>query len=89
VSDAEQEFAEQSLGREQGRYPRMRLTQVQFRLGSRFISVWWLAPGVVLLGGALVVAFKVFIATRPGSPSFTATRASRTHRGSSRACRPG
>jgi len=66
VSDAEREFAEQSLGSEQGRHPRMRLTQVQFRLGSRFISVWWLALAVLLLGGAVVVAFKLFVATGAG-----------------------
>ena len=40
--------------------------QVQFRLGSRFFSVWWLLPGRAALGGALVAAAKLFIATGAG-----------------------
>jgi methionine sulfoxide reductase catalytic subunit len=33
------------------------------RLGSRFISVWWLLLGVVLLGVVAVVALKLFVRT--------------------------
>jgi DMSO/TMAO reductase YedYZ molybdopterin-dependent catalytic subunit/thiosulfate reductase cytochrome b subunit len=66
VPDTEREFAEEFLAGEQGRHPRMRLTQVQFRLGSRFFSVWWLLPGFVLLCGALVGASKLWIATGAG-----------------------
>ena len=39
---------------------------VQFRLGSRFFSVWWLLPGLLVLGGAVVLAAKLFIATGAG-----------------------
>ncbi len=66
ASDAEREFAQQALIGEQGPHPRMRLSQVHVRLGSRFISVWWLLPGLVLIGVLLVVAFKVFVTTGPG-----------------------
>ena len=66
MSDTEREFAEQSLTREQGKHPRMRLSYVQLRLGSRFFSVWWLLPGLLVLGAALVVAAKVFVATGTG-----------------------
>ncbi len=62
----ERQFARESLQGEQGPHPRMRLTQVHARMGSRFISVWWLLPGVVLACVALVVAFKVLIATGAG-----------------------
>jgi thiosulfate reductase cytochrome b subunit len=44
----------------------MRLTQVQFRLGSRFLSLWWLLPGLLLSAAALVAGFKIFIATGAG-----------------------
>ncbi|QEC46404.1 molybdopterin-dependent oxidoreductase [Baekduia soli] len=66
MADAERAFAEQSLTREQGRHPRMRLSQVQMRLGSRFFSVWWLLPGLLMLAVASVAAGKVFIATGAG-----------------------
>lgn len=44
----------------------MRLSYVQLRFGSRFFSVWWLLPSVLVLGAALVVAAKVFVATGTG-----------------------
>jgi methionine sulfoxide reductase catalytic subunit len=62
----EREFAQRSLASEQGKHPTMRLSQVHLRLGSRFVSVWWLLPGFVAACVALVVAFKVFIATSAG-----------------------
>jgi methionine sulfoxide reductase catalytic subunit len=57
------EFANESLVREQGVHPRLSLTRVQLRLGGRFISVWWLVPAFVLFCVAMVVAFKLFITT--------------------------
>ncbi len=65
-SARQREFAKEALEPEQGAHPRMRLSQVQFRLGSRFISVWWLVPGIVVLGAAIVLAFKLFIASGTG-----------------------
>jgi sulfoxide reductase catalytic subunit YedY len=66
VSEPEKEFRHQALQDEQGEHPRMRLTQVQFRLGSRFVSLWWLLPGLLLSAAALVAGFKIFIATGAG-----------------------
>src|SRR5579862_2836989 len=63
VSDTERDFANEARRSEEGKHPRMRLSQVHFRLGSRFVSVWWLLPGIVLICITLVVAFKLFIAT--------------------------
>ena len=42
---AESAFAREALLSEVGPHPRLRLSQVHFRLGSRFISVWWLVQG--------------------------------------------
>ena len=66
VPDAERRFAAEALDSERGAHPRMRASQVHFRLGSRFISIWWLLPGFVALCAALVAAFKIFIATGAG-----------------------
>ena len=66
MPDAEREFKKQSLTREQGKHPRMRLSSVQLRIGSRFVSIWWFLPGLLVLGGGAVLAAKVFIATGAG-----------------------
>ncbi len=63
-------FSKRALDLEQGIHPRLRLTQIHFRIGRRFISLWWVLPGFVLLCVAMVVAAKVFIATGAGQ-SFT------------------
>ena len=89
MSDAEREFNEQSLTREQGKHPRMRLSYVQLRLGSRFFSVWWLLPGLLLLGGALVLAAKVFIATGAGQSFIHAHPCVPSRPGSSPGCSGG
>ena len=65
-SEDQREFTQESLLSEQGKHPNMRLSQVHFRWGSRFISIWWLAPGFVLFCVAMVVAFKLFYATGAG-----------------------
>src|SRR5579884_2681147 len=57
------EFAHEALLREQGVHPRLSLSRVHVRIGRRFVSVWWLLPGAVLICAAMVVAFKLFIAT--------------------------
>ena len=62
-SDAERAFEDVARLSEEGLHPRMRLSQVHVRLGSRFISVWKLLPGLVVFAVAMVVAFKVFITT--------------------------
>ena len=60
---AERSFAREALLSEEGTHPRMRLSQIHFRLGSRFISVWLLLPGIFVLGVAYVAVFKWFITT--------------------------
>ena len=45
---AESAFARKALLSEEGKHPRLRLSQVHFRLGSRFISVWLLVPAVAV-----------------------------------------
>ena len=67
------EFARVALKTEEGPYPRMRLSQVHMRLGSHFISVWWLVPGVAVAGIAAVVAVKLFIGTGPAQSFIRAT----------------
>jgi len=62
-SDVQGAFTREALLSEEGVHPRMRLSQVHFRLGSRFIPVWWLLPGLVLFAVAMVVALKLFITT--------------------------
>jgi sulfoxide reductase catalytic subunit YedY len=62
-ADAEAAFTREALLNEQGVHPRMRLSQVHVRIGRRFISIWWLLPGVVAFASAMVVAFKLFITT--------------------------
>ena len=57
------EFVHEALLREQGVHPRLSLSRVHLRVGRRFISAWWLLPGFVLFCVAMVVAFKLFIAT--------------------------
>lgn len=57
------EFAREALLRESGVHPRMGLSRVHVRIGRRFISVWWLLPAFVLFCVAMVIAFKLFIAT--------------------------
>ena len=64
-SEVETAFARDTLLSEEGPHPRLRLSQVHFRLGSRFISVWWLVPAVAVAGIAMVVALKLFIGTSP------------------------
>ena len=61
--DFEGAFEREARLSEEGTHPRLRLSQVHFRWGSRFISVWRLLPGLVLFAVAMVVAFKVFITT--------------------------
>ncbi len=67
-SDAQiqREFLHEALRGEEGVHPRFGLRQVHFRLGRRFIAVWWLLPGFVLLCLAMVVAAKLFIETGAG-----------------------
>lgn len=62
-SEIQADFEQEARLREEGIHPRMRLSQMQFRLGSRFISVWSLFLWVVLGAVAMVVAFKVFYTT--------------------------
>jgi sulfoxide reductase catalytic subunit YedY len=62
-SEIQAEFEQEARLREEGIHPRLRLSQAQFRLGSRFISVWSLFLWVVLGAVAMVVAFKVFYNT--------------------------
>ncbi len=57
------EFAHEALLREQGVHPRMSLTRVHMRIGTRFISVWWLLPAALLVCVAIVIACKLFITT--------------------------
>jgi sulfoxide reductase catalytic subunit YedY len=57
------EFTREALLAEQGVHPRMGLSRVHIRIGRRFISIWWLLPAFVLFCVAMVVAFKIFIAT--------------------------
>lgn len=47
-------------------HPRFGLREVHFRVGRRFVAVWWLLPGFVALCGAMVLAAKIFIATGAG-----------------------
>jgi hypothetical protein len=42
------EFVREALLREQACIRRMSLSRIHVRIGSRFISVWWLLPGFVL-----------------------------------------
>jgi sulfoxide reductase catalytic subunit YedY len=62
-AEAEAEFTHEALLGEEGAHPRMRLSQVHFRIGERFYSIWWLLPGFVAFCAAMVVAFKLFITT--------------------------
>lgn len=73
-SDGGGQFAHEALLREQGVHPRMRLSQVHIRLGSRFISIWWLLPAFVAFCVAMIVAFKIFIATGAGKSFINAHR---------------
>ncbi len=66
MGEVERDYEREALLSEQGQHPRMRLSQVQFRVGTRFISVWWLLPGLVLAAGIVIVACKVLIATHAG-----------------------
>jgi thiosulfate reductase cytochrome b subunit len=65
-TDPQQDFRREALRSEQGSHPRLSLSRVHIRLGRRFFSVWWLLPGFVLGCAALVVCFKLFIATGAG-----------------------
>jgi len=54
--------------------PRLGLREVHFRIGQRYVAVWWLLPAL-LVGAALVVlAAKVFIATGAGRSFINAHR---------------
>jgi len=61
--DLQRAFTREARLSEEGVHPRMRLSQVHFRLGSRFFSVWWLLLWGALGGVAVVAAFKVFYTT--------------------------
>jgi len=61
--DFEGAFEREARLSEEGTHARMRLSEVHVRLGSRFISVWWLLPWFGLFALVMVVAFKVFITT--------------------------
>lgn len=65
------EFSQEALGLEQGIHPRMSLTRMHVRVGSRFISLWWLVPGAAVLCAAMVVAFKLYEPTA-GAQAFVA-----------------
>ncbi len=73
-ADVEREFAREALTGDGDGHPHMHLSQVHFRLGARFFSLWWLLPGFALLCVAMVVAFKVFIATGAGRSFINAYR---------------
>jgi sulfoxide reductase catalytic subunit YedY len=60
------EFLQERLLSEQGPHPRMRLTQVHIRVGSRFVSIWRLAWGAIALAIAVVVAAKLYFASSVG-----------------------
>jgi len=62
----ETDFRHQALGGGRDAHPRFGLREIHFRLGRRFIAVWWLLPGFVVLCVAMVVAAKLFIATGAG-----------------------
>jgi len=62
----EKDFRHQALRGGADAHPRFGLREVHFRLGRRFIAVWWLLPGFVVLCVAMVVAAKLFIATGAG-----------------------
>jgi thiosulfate reductase cytochrome b subunit len=64
--DIQREFSREALGLEEGIHPRMSLTRMHIRVGSRFISLWWFVPGVLLVCAAMVVAFKLYYAS--GAP---------------------
>jgi sulfoxide reductase catalytic subunit YedY len=57
------EFVHAALLREQGVHPRMSLARVHIRVGRRFISVWWLLPAFALFCVAMVVCFKLLLAS--------------------------
>jgi len=67
-SDAEvvRDFRHQALRGGEDAHPRFGLREVHFRLGRRFVAVWWLLPGFVVLCVAMVVAAKLFIASGAG-----------------------
>ncbi len=68
----EKDFRHQALRGGEDVHPRFGLREVHFRLGQRFIAVWWLLPGFVVVCVAMVVAAKLFIATGAGQ-SFVKT----------------
>ncbi len=65
-SDLQDEFTREALTAEQGSHRRMRPTRMDVRVGTRFLSVWWLLLGLGVAGVAMVAAFKVFIGTGTG-----------------------
>ena len=86
--DFQRAFTREARLSEEGVHPRMRLSQVHFRLGSRFFSVWWLLPWGVLGGVVVVAAFKVFYTTS-AAQSFIKTHPCSRRRASRRGSRSG
>jgi thiosulfate reductase cytochrome b subunit len=65
-AELQDEFLQEKLLAEAGVHPRMSLTRVHVRLGSRFFSVWWLSGIVVALAVVVVIAAKLFAASGAG-----------------------
>ena len=84
--ELQDEFLQEKLLSEQGVHPRMRLTRVHIRLGSRFFPVWWLF-GIAIALGRLSWSSppSCMPPAAPVTDSSPATRASRYLR----RCRPG
>ncbi len=75
-SDAqvEQDFRHQALQGGADAHPRFGLREVHFRLGRRFIAVWWLLPALVMGAVLFIVAAKIFIGTGAGRSFINAHR---------------
>jgi sulfoxide reductase catalytic subunit YedY len=65
-AELQDEFLQEKLLSEQGVHPRMSLTRVHIRLGSRFFSVWWLLAIPLILAIVLVLAAKIYAASSVG-----------------------
>lgn len=59
-------FRRDQLLRERGEHPRMRLRTAQFRLGRRYVPLWWLVPALIVVSVAGVVAGKLVYGSAPG-----------------------
>lgn len=62
--EIQREYSRDALGLEEGINPRMSLTRMHLRVGSRFVSVWWFLPRVVALCAAVVRRLSSTTATR-------------------------